>query len=90
MCANNTVTERASLLTPIPTYFSLSLPLVDYSPAPFTTVAISCKDDARPLVVREGSLGMLSNEGGFGLKEAVYRARKCDQGFCPIVSSCPY
>lgn len=50
-----------------------SLPVVDYSPAPLSIVAKSCRNDAHPLAAGEGDLGMLSNQGGFGLGEAVYR-----------------
>lgn len=50
-----------------------SLPLADYNPAPLSIVAKSCRNDAHPLATGDGDLGMLSNQGGFGLGEAVYR-----------------
>lgn len=50
-----------------------SLPLVDYSPVPLSIVAKSCGNDAHPLAAGDGDLGMLGNQGGFGLEEAVCR-----------------
>lgn len=70
ICATNPVSERASLLTPIPTPF----PCVNLCrPGPLSTVAKSCRDDAHPLAAQEEGLGMLSSQGGFGLKKVVYR-----------------
>lgn len=43
-----------------------SLPLVDYSLAPLSIVAKSCRKDAHLLTAGEGDLGMLSNRVGLG------------------------
>ena len=67
--ASNTASQDRSLLTAIPRVFSTSqsLPRLDYSPAPLSTVAKRCRNDAHPLAAREGALGMLSDQGGFRL-----------------------